>query len=263
MTKVLAIACKKGGTTKTTVATQIAACLAEQGARVLLIDLDSQHNATSALDAQESPDILSVFFPETPTLADLGTDSPSISLRAAVRPTKWANGRVWLVPGSKRLVSAESASPDTAYNLREALTELRGQYEWIIIDTAPSTGLLTTAALLASDRVLIPVEVQSEDAVTGMVETFKLTRKLGQANSDLQVLGILLSRKQHRRTVCEAIEQELRDSPLAKLVFPIGIREATVLQQARKARKPLSDFAPTAPVLADFRAVTAHLQEAW
>lgn len=258
--KILSIACKKGGTTKTTVVLQIAACLAEDGDSVLVVDLDSQHNATNAVGGKESTAIVAVFYPdETPSLENL--EASPISLRSAVQETGWKN--VSLVPGSKKLVAAESAGTSAAYNLKTALDELRSDFDWILIDTAPSTGLLTTAALLASDRVLIPVELQSEDAVSGMVETYKLARTLQKANSELRVIGILLNRKQPRRNVCEAIEEELRASPLGELVFPVAIREATVLQQARKARIPLVAFDPKAPVLEDFRAAAAHLKEAW
>lgn len=262
MAKVLTIACKKGGTAKTTVATQLAACLAEQGGRVLIVDLDSQHNATNALDETEATDIVELFRQDNDTLD--AVEDTTVSLRDSIRKTGWIDGAVDLVPGSKKLAGAEGVGFENAFNLQRSLEALRDDYDWILIDTGPSTGLVTTAALLASDRVLIPVEVQSEDAISGMVETYKLAKKLGNtANPGLSVVGIVLSRKQHRRNVCEAIEEEIRSSPLGKLLFPVAIREATILQQARKARLPLSEFAPTAPVLKDFRDVTHHLTEAW
>ena len=188
MAKIIATANQKGGVGKTTTAVNLAACLADMDRRVLLIDIDPQGNATSGLG---------VTVKGGSTVYDVLTDGAPA--RDAVRATKFKNLSV--LPSTIDLSGAEIelvGEDAREHRLEKALNDLRGDFDYIFIDSPPSLGLLTLNALTAADSVLVPIQCEyyALEGVGQLMNTLNLVRKRlvltmldGRTNLGLQVVG--------------------------------------------------------------------------
>ena len=174
---------QKGGVGKTTTAVSLAVALGRSGQRVLLVDLDPQANATSALgvDGSDSAGTYDAILDETPiTDCIIPVESEHVSV----------------VPSSAELSGAEvELVPVMARERRltNALAQVRDDFDWILIDCPPSLGLLTINALTASDAVIIPVqcEYMALEGLSRLMETLDLVKR--NLNPRLHVLGVVLT----------------------------------------------------------------------
>ena len=167
--KIIAITNQKGGVGKTTTAVNLSACVAAQGKRVLLVDIDPQGNATSGLGKNEY---------EGPTVYDVLIGEAEA--REAVVETGF--GPLNLMPTAIELAGAEIelvAVENREQLLKNALSSLRDEYDYVFIDCPPSLSLLTLNALTAADSVLIPIQCEyyALEGVGQLVNTVKLMRK--------------------------------------------------------------------------------------
>ncbi|MCZ2110555.1 MAG: AAA family ATPase [Dehalococcoidia bacterium] len=191
---------QKGGVGKTTTAVSLAAALGRKGQRVLLIDLDPQANATSALgvDGSELKGIYDALLDEAPLaecIVDVGDEHLS------------------LVPANRELSGAEvELVPVMARERRltNALYPVRDRFDWILIDCPPSLGLLTINALTASESVVIPVqcEYMALEGLSRLVETLDLVRR--NLNPALTVLGVALTMFDGRTRLAQQVVDEVR-----------------------------------------------------
>jgi chromosome partitioning protein len=228
MTRILTIANQKGGVGKTTTAVNLAASLASAERRTLLIDVDPQGNAGSALGIRRDESEKTVY----EVLLD------GVPLREAVRKTELKF--LDLVPASKHLVGAELELAEIEgreQRLRRALASLAGEYEYVIIDCPPSLGLLTLNGLVAAQGVVIPLQCEyyALEGLADVLKTIELVR--ASANPELQVDGIVLT-MYSANNLANQVADEIRRT-FASQVFETVIPRNVRLSEAPSHGKPI------------------------
>ena len=217
--RVYAVANQKGGVGKTTTAVNLAACLAEAGERILLVDLDPQANATSGLGQRANGT-------STHDLLD------GIPLTRLAKPTAFAN--LSLVPAKPELASAavELAIRDGGERyLADALEASTEDYSFVFLDCPPSFGPLTVNALAAADRVIVPVQAEyyALEGLTQLLDSIDLVKR--RLNPRLGVAGILLTMTDSRTRLSAQVEDELR-THFGDLLFATSVPRSVRLAEA-------------------------------
>jgi chromosome partitioning protein len=233
MSNVYAIANQKGGVGKTTTAVNLAACIAEAGYETLLIDMDSQANATVGLGLPKdaSPSIYEVLAGDA-ALAD------------ALRPSTIEH--LAIVPASPDLAGANVELPrieGSENRLRDALAPIRDHYAFTILDCPPSLGPLTVNALVAADRVIVPVQAEyfALEGLAGLLDTLALIQR--ELNPRLTVAGMLLTMHDGRTRLAQDVEREVREH-FPQLVFDTVIPRSVRLGEAPSFGRPVIHHDP-------------------
>lgn len=237
MTHTITIANSKGGVGKTTTAIAIAAGLAEQGRRTLLVDIDAQANCTQSL-----------------RLPPEAADSYSLLHGRHGQPVEVA-ANLWAIGSTKDMIAAadEIQTMKQGTAIATMLQPFRDLYEFIVIDTPPATGLLTMNAILCADFVLIPLQA-SYLAAQGVGQLYELLQKIDRADAVGIVLTMYDKRKTLHRQIYEAIQRSF-----GGMVFSSTIRNNIAIAEAPATGRLLYDYAPKSNGAADYRALTAEL----
>ncbi len=246
--QIIAISNLKGGCAKTTTSVNLAAGLAEEGRKVLLIDLDPQGNATEWLGAGQ------------PTLGSFELFTTDHELDAFIHDSSVPG--VSMIAGSGALSSLDRIlthldEPET--QLKKRLSKLRKQ-QWddVILDTPPTLSLLTSNALTAAHLLLVPVTTQvlSLSGVAQLMQTFDDIRE--ELNPKLELLGLLASRVNMRTLHSQDIIQALSESFGEKLL-KTNIRENIRLSEAPSFKKSIFQYSPKSGATDDFRSLTQEV----
>lgn len=233
MTRVISIFNQKGGVGKTTTAMNLSAYLAIMNKKVLLVDFDSQFNATSGLGVSHNSD-------ETIYHALLGGKRS----HEVIKPTHLTN--LHLVPASQDLAGALVELVSTSereFFLRKFVDDVRGGYDFIVVDLGPSLNLLTINGLLASDEVIIPVQCEyySLEGVGQLVKTIELIKK--NIGHDIKIGGALLTMYDKREKLSREVADEIRQN-FPHYVYKTEIPRSVALAEAPSFRRPVVLYAP-------------------
>lgn len=233
-TKIVAIINQKGGVGKSTTAINLAAALGEMGKQVLLVDLDPQGNCSSGLGIEKSliqQCIYDVLLNDVP-IEDVIIPDITEGVDIAPATINLAGAEVELV--------AEMAREN---RLKDAVGSMRGRYDFVLVDCPPSLGLLTVNALVAADKLLIPIQCEfyALEGVTKLLESMK--RVKSRLNPTLDIYGILLTMYDSRTTLSKQVVDEVREY-FGRLVFSTPIPRTVKLSEAPSFGQPITQYDP-------------------
>ena len=234
MTKIIAIANQKGGVGKTTTAVNLSAALAKTGKKVLLVDADPQANATSGVGIPRGSFRRSLYhaiiLKEPLRELLLATEIPGLLVAPATKDLAGAEIELVEIEGREN-------------RLREALTAIAPDFDFIIIDCPPSLGLLTLNALTAAKSLLVPIQAEyyALEGVTELFDTLARIRRL--YNSELAIEGLLVTMFDERTKLSAAVAADLRDF-YGKQVFSTVIPRNVRLAEAPSYGKPICVYDP-------------------
>jgi chromosome partitioning protein len=234
LSRVFAIANQKGGVGKTTTAINLAASLAANDIRVLLVDSDPQGNSTSGLGVAKDPGKPSLYHV---LLGDT-------QARDAIRPTGFEG--LDIITADKNLIGANLELidiPHREYRLRERMAGIRDAYHFILIDCPPALDLLTLNALIAADSVLVPIQCEffALEGVSELMDTIDRIREGFQ--HPLAIEGILLTMYDDRTNLTRQVAADLREffkDEVFRTIIPRSIR----LAEAPSFGKPILTYDP-------------------
>lgn len=247
---------QKGGVGKSTIACNLAAIAAARGRRTLVIDLDTQGNASRYLLGEAASDT-------TPGVADFFEQSLNFRVRTLpiesfVHPTPFEN--LFVMPASPVLADLQSKleARSKILKLRKALEEL-DDFDEMVIDTPPALNFYTRSALIAADGCLIPFDCDdfSRQALYGLIEEVEELRE--DHNGDLRIEGVVVNQFQPRANLPQRIVQELIDEGLP--VLGTMLSASIKVRESHEASRPLVHFAPSHKLTEEFVALFDELEK--
>lgn len=249
--KIFSFVNNKGGQGKSTSALCVAHRLVHLGHRVLIIDADPQANSTQTLGTD-------------PALGHLGaalTDNTEVTLATLIQQPQ-AERALFVVAADPSMGQTEKLfgmQPDYAHLFAEQLKPLQSEYDFVVIDTAPSMGPLTLAAMGASHAVFLPMTPDFFGSL-GMTEVLKKIERLKKINPVLRLGGVFFTKfaKSYRRALHRQYAEDIESDPiLVGLVMEQSIRENVALAEAQSLRQSIYDYAPASSGADDY----AHLTD--
>lgn len=244
MANIISISNHKGGVGKTTSVINIGAGLNRHKKNVLLIDLDPQANLTQSLGITE---------PEKDIYG-------AIKGRYKPAPLEIQKG-LYIIPSTLDLSGAEvelSGETGREYILKELLDPIKGNYDFILIDTPPSLGLLTINALTASNEIIIPLQAQYL-ALQGLTKLLEIIEKINhRLNNGLSLGGVFITQYDSRKILNKNVEKAIRDHFKDK-VYKTKIRDNVSLAEAPSAGKDIFTYQPKSYGAEDYLALSKEI----
>ena len=234
MGKIMVVANQKGGVGKTTTAVNLSASLARLGKKVLLVDLDPQGNATSGLGVDKN---------------EVEHSSYEMMLKEQTAQEcilKNVYYTLALIPSSLDLAAAEldlAEEDRKEFILHDQLEEVRGKYDFIIVDCPPSLNVLTINAMCAADTALVPIQCEyyALEGLTQLLHTIELVTQ--RMNSTLQIEGILFTMYDSRTNLAQEVVENVKQNlnlPIYKVMIPRNVR----LAEAPSYGMPIIQYDP-------------------
>jgi chromosome partitioning protein len=250
MTQVITIVNAKGGTGKTTTAVNLSAFLAEKGKKVLLVDMDSQANATFCLGINPKILPLSIYN----VLVGQVTPYAVLQKRATLPAYDLFPASPDLAAVTVELVNME----DREFKLRQILEDIKKDYDFVIIDCPPSLGLLTINALCAADKLLIPVQCEylSLEGLEQLLKTIELVKNNLEKN--LEIAGVLLTMYDRRSHLSREVAKEIRRKFSGK-IFEAVIPRSAALAEAPKFGRTIIEHAPNSKAYFAYRELAEEI----
>ncbi len=252
--KIIAIANQKGGVGKTTTTINLAAALAEAGARVLVVDLDPQGNASTGLGIEAGDRTLTTY--------DLLLED--VNLESIIIPT--ATPGLKIVPATVDLSSADlelMSNEKRSFLLHDALRQTQMDafgFDYILIDCPPSLNLLTVNAMIAAHSVLVPLQSEffALEGLSQLMLTLREVRQTG--NKALRIEGVLLTMYDARNNLSLQVEQDAREN-LGSLVFRTRIPRNVRISEAPSFAMPVLTYDTTSKGAQAYRALAQEVLE--
>lgn len=245
--KVLSIINQKGGVGKSTTALAVGAGLTNKGYKVLFIDLDPQGNLSYTLQAYAKGYGVAGILERPETAAE------------EIQHTEKGD----IIASTPTLAGADTFITETGkeYRLKEALDTIANKYDFCIIDTPPALGILTINALTASSGAVIPTQadVYSLQGIAQLAKTIETVKKY--CNSDLSILGIVITRFNKRTIIKREIAEVLKEKAKAlnTRLYNSYIRECTAIVEAQALRKSIYEYAPKSNGSLDYKALVNEI----
>ncbi len=233
-TSVIVVANQKGGVGKTTTAINLSAALAQRSYKTLLIDLDPQGNASlTFVDPRE----------QTHTIYELLVDR-DVTIQQAIQASE--NDKLDVIAARISLANADAkliGEFDSYYRLKDKLEGLNGRYDFIVIDTPPTLGILTVNAMVAGTHLVVPVQASyfSLEGTADLLDTYDRIRN--RPNPNLVFLGVLITLHDKRTILSREVTQEIRDKFTDK-VFDTMISKSVRLEESPAHNQSIFTFAP-------------------